>query len=320
MTTAQHVRSVCIFACVALAIPSLAGSQGRRSGGPGTPVPPDSPTTQAAPIPPGADRAAIEQRLNELAQATRQLTVRTPAYVTDPMAGPVVVDAPFSADAATTVTQTLGDGTRIERNTTARFYRDKAGRVRREQTILGLDGLNPSGQMQTITIDPDPGDPFAYTLDPVARTARRGPRTAMQIGATNGGLTLNTFFVRTRTDGRGAATGTGPVEESLGTRQIEGVKATGRKTTTTIPTGQIGNDRPIEITDERWESPELKVLVYSRSSDPRTGVIEYRLTNITRADPPADLFMVPPDYTVIDPSQGGRGRGAREGGPGTVGR
>ena len=82
-------------------------------------------------------------------------------------------------------------------------------------------------------------------------------------------------------------------EESLGTRQIEGVKATGRKTTTIIPTGQIGNDRPIEITDERWESPELKMLVYSRNSDPRTGVVEYRLTNINRSEPPADLFMVP---------------------------
>jgi hypothetical protein len=35
--------------------------------------------------------------------------------------GPVVTDAPFSADATTTVTQVLGDGTRIEQTTTARF-------------------------------------------------------------------------------------------------------------------------------------------------------------------------------------------------------
>ena len=108
-------------------------------------------------------------------------------------------------------------------------------------------------------------------------------------------------------------------EESLGTRQIEGVKATGRKTTTIIPTGQIGNDRPIEITDERWESPELRMLVYSRNSDPRTGVVEYRLTNINRAEPPADLFMVPSDYTISEPPAGGRG-GARSGGPGAGGR
>jgi hypothetical protein len=98
----------------------------------------------------------------------------------------------------------------------------------------------------------------------------------------------------------------------------------GRKTTSTIPTGQIGNDRPIEITDERWESPELRMLVYSRNSDPRTGVVEYKLTNINRAEPPADLFTIPSDYAVNEPALppvGGRGgRGAREAGAGTIGR
>jgi len=91
--------------------------------------------------------------------------------------------------------------------------------------------------------------------------------------------------------------------------------AIGRKVTSTIAAGQIGNDRPIEITDERWESAELRMLVYSRSSDPRTGVVEYRLTNINRSEPPADLFTIPADYTVVEPAEpgarGGGGRGPR---------
>src|SRR5688572_12363058 len=65
----------------------------------------------------------------------------TPAAVSiadDPLSGPVVTNAPFSADAVTTITQVLMDGTRIEQTTTARFYRDSAGRVRSEQTVLGL--------------------------------------------------------------------------------------------------------------------------------------------------------------------------------------
>ena len=99
---------------------------------------------------------------------------------TDPMAGPVVTGAPFSADAITTVTQTLGDGTRIEQRTTAKFYRDGTGRVRREQTIIGLDGLNPSAEAQTvITIDTAPGGGMVYSLDPVARTARLVPRALL---------------------------------------------------------------------------------------------------------------------------------------------
>ena len=89
----------------------------------------------------------------------------------DPFSGPVVTNAPFAADAMTTVTQLLSDGTRIEQSTNARFYRDSAGRVRREQMILGLAALNPSGESRmAITIDPDPGDATAITLDPATRT------------------------------------------------------------------------------------------------------------------------------------------------------
>jgi hypothetical protein len=71
------------------------------------------------------------------------------------------------------------------------------------------------------------------------------------------------------------------------------------------------------------------MLVYSRNSDPRTGVVEYKLTNINRAEPPADLFTIPSDYTVNQPplpppaplGAGGRGgRGGRDAAAGAVGR
>ena len=247
------------------------------------------------------------------------------ALPSDPLAGPVVTNAPYSGDAVTTVTQTLGDGTRIEQRTEAKFYRDSAGRIRREQTILGLAALNPSAQTRTVvTIDPMPNEGFAYTLDPAARTARRVPRalgavrlrlngTAFDwsVGA-NSGVSLPNLVPGLVFPQPGTPAGARQAEEALGTRQIEGVRATGRKTTSTIPAGQIGNDRPIEITDERWESPDLKLLVYSRFSDPRTGVVEYRLTNINRAEPPADLFAVPADYTILEPGV----RGGRAAGPG----
>jgi len=57
-------------------------------------------------------------------------------------------------------------------------------------------------------------------------------------------------------------------------------------------------NRPIEIMDERWESADLGVVVMSRHQDPRTGDVEYRLTKITRLDPPATLFRIPPDYKI----------------------
>jgi len=246
-----------------------------------------------------------------------------------PLTDAVVPNAPFTADAVTTVTQTLGDGTKIEQRTTAKWYRDSTGRVRREQTVIGIDRLSPQGQPQTtITFDSVPRDPTPYVLNPATRTARRTPRGVQWfdggVDALLAGIVLQSaagsaWPAPAAGFGRGQAASVPadvrPVEEQLGTRQTEGVKATGRRWTTTIPAGRIGNDRAIQIVEEQWESPELNMVISSRFSDPRTGVVEYRLTNINRSEPRADLFTVPADYTIVEAAggaRGGRGGGGGE--------
>jgi hypothetical protein len=79
---------------------------------------------------------------------------------------------------------------------------------------------------------------------------------------------------------------------------IEGVTATGSKSTITMDAGTIGNEKPIVVTSEEWFSPDLKVLIQTKHSDPRTGDTSYRLTNIVQAEPARTLFEVPPDYTL----------------------
>src|SRR5262249_28013557 len=54
-------------------------------------------------------------------------------------------------------------------------------------------------------------------------------------------------------------------------KTIEVIEAEGTRTTVTIPAGEIGNERPIEIVSERWYSPELQLVVMTRHSDPRFG-------------------------------------------------
>jgi hypothetical protein len=93
------------------------------------------------------------------------------------------------------------------------------------------------------------------------------------------------------------------VTTSLGTKDIEGVKAEGKSTQWTIPAGEIGNKNAIFITSESWYSPDLKVTVYSRYHDPRTGESIYRLAGLRRTEPAPDLFKVPDDY-----KQRGKGR------------
>jgi len=90
------------------------------------------------------------------------------------------------------------------------------------------------------------------------------------------------------------------VSESLGTQLVEGVAAEGSRSTLTIPAGEIGNERDILVVNERWYSPELRMVVMTKHSDPRTGETIYRLTNINRAEPTKDLFELPPGYTVTE--------------------
>ena len=88
--------------------------------------------------------------------------------------------------------------------------------------------------------------------------------------------------------------------EDLGSQTMEGVYATGIRTTRTIPAGQIGNEKPIAIVTEVWTSPDLKTVVYSKRSDPRMGEQTFRLTNISRSEPDPSLFTVPADFKVVE--------------------
>src|SRR5262245_29923520 len=88
--------------------------------------------------------------------------------------------------------------------------------------------------------------------------------------------------------------------EQLGKHMVEGVESEGARAVTTMPAGAIGNERPIETVNETWYSPELKMMILSKHSDPRFGESTYRVGNIVRSEPDAALFQIPSEYTIID--------------------
>ena len=122
-------------------------------------------------------------------------------------------------------------------------------------------------------------------------------------------------IIRIGRDDRGSMAGLPPIampwmsegkgeQKSLGTREFDGVKAEGTQTTHVIPAGAIGNEKPIVTTRERWFSPELQLVVFVRTVDPRAGETTYRLTNLRRGEPPAELFRVPSDYRTRGETRG----------------
>lgn len=88
--------------------------------------------------------------------------------------------------------------------------------------------------------------------------------------------------------------------EQLGKQTIEGVECEGTRAVTPMPAGAIGNELPIKTVNETWYSPELKMTILSKRSDPRFGESTYRVTNIVRFEPNAALFQIPSEYTIID--------------------
>jgi hypothetical protein len=139
--------------------------------------------------------------------------------------------------------------------------------------------------------------PVIVTTTAPTTAASSGPSTAGPVTwsaqpASSGGYQLITR------DGRGDNV----KKEDLGEQTIEGVAATGSRMTFTIPAGQIGNEGPIAIVDERWFSKDLQTIVMTRHSDPRSGETVYRLTNINRAEPDHSLFEVPGDYQIKEPA------------------
>jgi hypothetical protein len=242
--------------------------------------------------------------------------------------GKPVNGAPYTATATTETTQVLADGNRIVNKTEALLARDSQGRTRRQETMSNIGPLATNApKLAVIT---DPVAKVSYILDLNSQTAQKvpvpppglpAPGAAGNVRvitreASSGGTTVNVEGVTTvNVEKKILVAGAGPgVEqrvwinsagdasqiktESLGTQIIEGVSAEGVRTTHTIPAGQIGNERALEITSEVWTSPDLQMIVLSKRNDPRFGETVYKLTDIKRAEPDPSLFQVPSGFTT----------------------
>jgi hypothetical protein len=242
-----------------------------------------------------------------------------------------VKGSPYSATITIESIQTLADGNRITLTSTGTTARDSQGRTRQDAPLPAIGNLSAAKAPRLAFIQ-DPVAQVFYTLNLTDNTAQKisvpGAGTGNPAEAGGG----NAFFVTTMGGGPvDAAVGgievssAGPLPpppamamhlprelasddvrestEDLGSQMMEGVPANGVRTTRTIPAGQIGNEKPINIVTEVWTSPDLKTIVYSKRSDPRVGEQTFRLKNIQRTEPDASLFTVPADFKIVEGPQ-----------------
>jgi hypothetical protein len=259
-------------------------------------------------------------------QAQEPSTFKFEVQARMPLETRTVKNAPYSAEVATDHMQQLADGNRIVEHSSGRVYRDREGRVRREED-------RPSGHPAISIFDPVSG--VSYSLDPERRIAwkssaqvgfalmnkldaakmeaarieelKRRVEQAPEVVEMRKKVeaehrTAETMTVETAggmmTMRRSSIGGEQHKEEALPARTIEGVRVEGRRMTTTIAAGAIGNEWPITIVSEEWTSPDLQLLVLTDRKDPRNGDSSYKLQGIQRGDPSPSLFQVPSDYEV----------------------
>ncbi len=279
------------------------------------------------------------QEATQPAQRVDEVRAKVIAELSAAGTNQAVKNSPFSADEVNESVQTLADGNRIVRSSTGKFYRNSEGRTRRELAggpggVMG--SLYTTGHGISI-VNPSVGQ--KYLLDSKLKTAqviqlaqaqKELATTAAKAGVPEEKLKAARMSVELENKIRAAepvaVTATAPIAisgtmtgtavsgsfaytvgqskyetrtESLGTRDFDGVAAEGTRRITTIPAGAIGNERPIEITYERWFSKDLGVVVFSKNSDPRFGDQTYKLTNIVRSEPDPSLFSVPTEYRKI---------------------
>ena len=217
-----------------------------------------------------ADEAAAAKK-KIAAEQKMSLMVRAPFEA-------AIKGAPYSAETLLETTQTLADGNHIDRKATGRIYRDSDGRTRREED-------RQDGTVGISIVDPVAGTCFRW--DPVNRVAwktstagsgalmnnvavlkqklaaqSRRPRQAGGQGAGTGEVSPSNphMTVRPATGDGGfvVSTDAGSVmmrgeaykmadNTPLEHKTIDGLAVEGRKSTVTIPAGDVGNDQPITL-------------------------------------------------------------------------
>jgi hypothetical protein len=225
----------------------------------------------------------------------------------------VVKNEPYQAQAVTEMKQTLADGSHIVQTTTATVARDSDGRTVRIQKLTTMGPWRTSGSSQadsqtlTTIFDPVSKEHIDFTSDrKVAHVVAMPPLPPGAPAGAEGAFSMayagtaagagQAVTVQAHAIAPQVSEGAAPNTESLGTETIEGIQATGTRSTKTIPSGTIGNDKDLIITHETWYSPELKLVIQSTQNDPRFGQTTYTLKNIQQGQPDGTLFQVPADY------------------------
>jgi hypothetical protein len=191
---------------------------------------------------------------------------------------------PFTATVQTTLAQILPDGTKKTLTVEDRIARDAQGRINHEQHLPWTRDVSHPVYYVNIF---DPVAKQRIHIDPQKRIVAMGPLEQQYQTDYNPNQYLTL---------RASRAGESFKNEKLGTKEIGGIKAWGRRTTHTFL--ETSGAPTIVSIDECWYSDHAGVDVLLRRSDPRSGEQVSELVNLAHAEPDPAMFQAPPGYAI----------------------
>ena len=206
-----------------------------------------------------------------------------------------VPNLPYTAQVVKSVVF-LADGRHVRRETRMVQMRDSQGRTRIEniEDILPDDpGCNPESTPESTAHVSD--KPVMVNLYVPLR------RQFIQFLVSRKMARVMTF------------PGTGPIpthgpnpnaietkKEDLPGQMINGIYATGTRTTTRLPSDDRKGPDIVDV-EESWVSPDLKIVVLSKhkSTAPGSDETMWEVQKLDRSEPEAALFEIPKDYKIV---------------------
>jgi hypothetical protein len=225
-----------------------------------------------------------------------QPIIATGGVVSSLLATPVVGE-PFSAVQVHETTRTLADGATISHKGHHSIARDADGRVHVELRMANGENGKPDEVMVFVM------DPVAHTLTTWVANGPNQVKTASFFKLPSRGLHPATQPSQQQTASESSRPQPIVTVQDLGTQSIDGLEATGKRTTTIVPAGLSGNSAPITKIHEVWTSHDLQLVIKQHWSDPRTGERTVELEKIARSNPDPTLFRAPAGYEVKSASE-----------------
>jgi hypothetical protein len=204
-----------------------------------------------------------------------------------------VLDAPYSARRHFISYTKKADGTLTRDESGGSEARDSQGRTfsagERHWTYL-------EGNKSVV------GSEMLYRInDPVANTETKWDSTSKEAKVIHWpqvGLKQDDLATPCPCDEQAAAPNTGV--EKLGTRNIQGLRAEGTRSSYTVPIGRDQNDKPYVVVHESWYSPKLKIVILETNDDSSSGNTRNELIEINLGEPDTKQYRPPADYVIHD--------------------